>query len=165
MLATLPEPVSFVVKAELKQHPFAGWFLRRIGAEFVERFDARQGTADAARLSERAQDGQPLFFFPEGTFTRYPGLLGFHMGAFLTAAENDLAILPITIRGSRSVLRSDDWFPRRGTVAVIVGQPISRQDSGGESSWDAALQLRNRARGEILRHAGEQDLALERGLS
>lgn len=165
MVATLPDPVSFVVKAELEQHPFAGWFLRRLGAEFVERFDARRGSADAARLSQSARLGQPLFFFPEGTFTRHPGLLGFHMGAFLTAAENDLAVVPITIRGSRSVLRSDDWFPRRGTVAVIVGEAISRRDSGGESSWDTALQLRNEARAEILKHVGEQDLALARGLN
>jgi 1-acyl-sn-glycerol-3-phosphate acyltransferase len=161
MVALLPKPVSFIAKAELAGHPFAGWFLRRIGAEFVERFDASQGTADAARLSQKAREDQPLFFFPEGTFTRYPGLLGFHLGAFLTAAENDLAVVPITIRGSRSVLRSDDWFPRRGAVAVIVGEPISSQATG----WDAALELRNTARAEILRHVGEQDLALERGLS
>jgi hypothetical protein len=63
------------------------------------------------------------------------------------------------------VLRSDDWFPRRGAVAVIVGEAISRQDSVGQSSWDTALQLRNKARAEILKHVGEQDLALERGLS
>lgn len=161
MVALLPEPVSFIVKAELGSHPFAGWFLRRIGAEFVERFDARQGTADAERLSKQAQRGKPLFFFPEGTFTRYPGLLGFHMGAFLTAAENGLAVVPITIRGSRSVLRSDDWFPRRGPVAVVVGEPITSNGTG----WEAALKLRNKARAEILRHVGEQDLALERGLS
>ncbi len=164
MVATLPEPVSFVVKAELEQHPFAGWFLRRIGAEFVERFDARKGTADAARLSERAQQGQPLLFFPEGTFSRSPGLLGFHMGAFLTAAENNLAVVPITIRGSRSVLRSDDWFPRQGPVAVIIGEPIASQEAGEQSDWGRAVELRNGARAEILKHVGEQDLALERGL-
>jgi 1-acyl-sn-glycerol-3-phosphate acyltransferase len=161
MVATLPEPVSFVVKAELEQHFFAGWFLRRIGAEFVERFDARQGTVDAAHLSQRAKRAEPLFFFPEGTFTRYPGLLAFHMGAFLTAADNGLSVIPITIRGSRSVLRSDDWFPRRAALALVVGEPITSRETG----WEAALELRNKARAEILRHVGEQDLALGRGLA
>lgn len=161
MVATLPRAASFVVKAELKEQPFPRWFLSRIGAEFVERFDVRQGTADAERLSRRAAGSTPLFFFPEGTFTRYPGLLGFHMGAFITAAANDLPVVPITIRGSRSVLRSDDWFPRRGPLAVIIGKPLT----GSGEGWEAALALRNQAREEILRHVGEHDLGLDRGLS
>ena len=160
LTAILPAPVSFVVKAELKRQRFPNWFLTRIGAQFVERFDIQQGTEDARRLTRQATDGAPLMFFPEGTFTRSPGLLGFHMGAFLTAAANGLPIVPITIRGSRSVLRSDDWFPRRGAVAVVVGPTVEEE---GED-WNSALVMRDRSRSEILRHVGEQDLALERGL-
>jgi 1-acyl-sn-glycerol-3-phosphate acyltransferase len=159
LVAILPLPVSFVVKAELKRQRFANWFLNRIGVQFVERFDIQQGTEDARRLTRQAADGAPLMFFPEGTFTRSPGLLGFHMGAFVTAAANQLPVVPITIRGSRSVLRSDDWFPRRGPVAIVIGQAVEER---GED-WNSALVLRDRARSEILRHLGEQDLALERG--
>ena len=158
LVSVLPDPVVFVAKAELAKRPFARWFLERINAVFVERFDAEQGTADARSLAEQARQGARLLFFPEGTFTRYPGLLGFHMGAFAAAAESELPVVPITIRGSRSVLRSDDWYPRRGTIAIVVGEPLAADGTG----WEAALQLRNRAREEILRHVGEQDLVLER---
>ncbi len=162
LTASLPYPVVFVAKAELEQQVFPRWFLNRLGALYVARFDVRQGSADARRLSAQAGQGAPLTFFPEGTFTRYPGLLAFHMGAFVTAADNGLPVVPVTLRGTRSVLRSDDWFPRRGPVAVIVGAPC--QVAAGESGWSAALALRNAARAEILKHAGEQDLALERVL-
>ncbi len=161
MLASLPDPVSFVAKAELREKRFANWFLSRIGAHFVERFDAARGSKDADRLVGLAGTGGSLMVFPEGTFTRYPGLLAFRMGAFVTAAVNRLPVVPITIRGSRSVLRSDDWFLRRGTIVIIVGKPLSADGD----DWDAALALRNRARSEILKHVGEQDLALERGLT
>ena len=161
LLSILPHPVSFVAKAELQDRPFPHWFLRRIRAQFVERFDVQQGTADAHRLAKQAHAGIPLMFFAEGTFTRYPGLLPFHMGAFATAAENDLSVVPITLRGTRSILRSDDRFPRRGTVAVIIGEPL--ECSGRD--WKAALEVRNKARQQILRHLGEPDLAGERALN
>jgi 1-acyl-sn-glycerol-3-phosphate acyltransferase len=160
LLACLPEPVAFVAKGELRQKRFARWCLGRIGVQFVERFDPDQGSRDAARLAERAAAGIPLLYFPEGTFTRYPGLLAFHMGAFLSAATNDLPVVPVGIRGTRSVLRSDDWFPRRGPVAVIIDAPLP---PAGDD-WESVLELRNRARAAVLRHTGEQDLALERGL-
>jgi 1-acyl-sn-glycerol-3-phosphate acyltransferase len=83
------------------------------------------------------------------------------MGAFVTAAENGLPVVPITIRGTRSVLRSNDWFPRRETVAVIIGEPV---ECGGQD-WNAALEVRNKVRQQILRHLGEPDLAGERALS
>jgi 1-acyl-sn-glycerol-3-phosphate acyltransferase len=158
LLSILPYPVSFVAKAEFQNQRFSHWVLKRIHTQFVERFDVRQGTADARRLAKQASEGMPLMFFPEGTFTRYPGLLPFHMGAFVTAAENDLPVVPITLRGTRSILREDDWFPRRGTVAVVIGEPL---ECGGQD-WNAALDVRNRARRQILRHLGEPDLAGKR---
>lgn len=154
LLSILPYPVSFVAKAELQDQPFPHWFLKRIHTQFVERFDVQQGRASARRLAKQAHEGVPLMFFAEGTFTRYPGLLPFHMGAFVIAAENDLPVVPITLRGTRSVLRSNDWFPRRGTVAVIVGGPL---ECSGQD-WNAALKIRDRARQEILSHLGEPDL-------
>ncbi len=154
VIAALPSPAAFVAKAELQQNRFAHWFLQRLNASFVERFDAKQGIADAQRVSERAQESIPLMYFPEGTFTRSPGLLAFRMGAFITAAQANLPVIPITLRGTRSILRDDSHFPRRGTVAVIIGQPI--KPTGND--WHAALELRNQARHEVLRHLGEPDL-------
>jgi 1-acyl-sn-glycerol-3-phosphate acyltransferase len=158
LVSILPQPVSFVAKAELQSQRFPNWFLKRINAQFVARFDAQQGTADAQRLAEQAREGAPLMFFPEGTLTRHPGLLPFHMGAFVTAAANDLPVVPVTLRGTRSILRSTDWFPRRGAIAVIIGEPLKPHGR----DWNAALALRDQTREQILRHLGEPDLALER---
>ncbi len=158
LLATLPRPVAFVAKAELQSRPLARWFLRRLGARFVERFDPRQGSADLRNLVDDARRGVTLLFFPEGTFTRAPGLRPFHMGAFLTAAESGAPVIPIALRGTRSLLRSDHWFPRRGPVTVIVGEAL--HPAGGD--WHAALELRDRARQWILGTLAEPDLAGER---
>ena len=60
-----------------------------------------------------AKEGRLFVFFPEGTFTRRAGLLGFYMGAFKVAADAGLPVVPGILRGVRTLLRGDQWFPRR----------------------------------------------------
>ncbi len=154
LAAALPRDCRFVVKSELQANPVARLFLQRIGAVFVERFDPQQGQADTQQLERlaRASD-QPLFFFPEGTFTDAPGLLPFRMGAFVVAARVGLPVVPVAIRGSRALLPGGSWCPRRGAVAVTVGERLEPPGS----DWAAAIVLRDRARAVILERCGEPD--------
>lgn len=101
-------------------------------------------------------------FFPEGTFTRMPGLLPFHMGAFELAAQGGLAVVPVAVRGTRSMLRSDSWFPRAGTITVAVGSPIDPATAPGHDDWAKSCWLRDECRRFLLRHVAEPDLAEER---
>jgi len=87
LTAALPPRFGFVIKREMAAVPLAGAVLRRLGSEFVERFNRQRGAADARRVLRNASNGHSLVFFPEGTFTRTPGLLKFHTGAFATAAR------------------------------------------------------------------------------
>ena len=156
LVAALPIEFSFVAKAELQRQFFPRLFLRRIGVVFVERFDKQRGVADSRRTVQTVQAGRSLAFFPEGTFTRMPGLLPFRMGAFVAAAEAGVPVAPVTIRGNRSLLRADSRFPRRGGIRVIVAAPIHPQGT----DWSAAVKLRDDVRTSILQHLGEPDLAL-----
>jgi 1-acyl-sn-glycerol-3-phosphate acyltransferase len=150
-----PEPLRFVAKVEFRAQFVAGLFLKRLGAEFVERFDFKRGAEDADRLIGSARARLALAFFPEGTFTRRPGLAPFHLGAFVVAAQAGLPIVPVTIRGTRSVLRSGSWLPRRSPVAVVISAPIAPEGN----DWQAVMRLRNAARTQILRDCAEPDLA------
>jgi len=132
-----------------------------MGARFVERFDREKGVADAKRLTEDAQAGTALAYFPEGTFINRPGILSFQMGAFSAAAEAGVPVVPIAIRGTRAVLVGKSWFPRQGRIRVAIGRPIACDpDAGG--IWQQALELRAQARAHILAHAGEPDMSAER---
>jgi 1-acyl-sn-glycerol-3-phosphate acyltransferase len=155
LVASLPGCYAFVAKRELEDNVISRLFLKRMGSEFVERFDFHQGVEDTGRLKDAAMQGQPLIFFPEGTFCRRPGLLPFKMGAFLVGAQAAAAVVPVSIRGTRSILHPDHWFPRRGTVSITVGTGL-REDN---TDWDAAIRLKDAARAEILRHCGEPDLS------
>ena len=155
VVAALSRQFSFVAKCELKEQFIPRVYLEHIGTEFVERFEFERSVEDVKRLLEVTRAGQSLIFFPEGTFCRAPGLLPFRMGAFAVAAQAGVPVVPMTIRGTRVILRDGQWFPRRGTISITIGVPIHPEGT----DWPAAVKLRNAARAEILRHCGEPDLA------
>ncbi len=155
--AALPAdfPHAFVAKREFLGHFVSRLFLRGIGAVFVERFDAQQGVEHVEDVAGALEQGDSPVFFPEGTFDRRPGLLAFRSGAFSVAAKAGVPLVPVAIRGARSMLRGNDWFPYRGAVSITFCAPI--QAPGCE--WRDVMLLRDQARSEILKYCGEPDLA------
>lgn len=83
------------------------------------------------------------------------------MGAFVTAMEAQLPVVPVAISGTRGVLRSGSWYPHRGRLKVTVGTAILPPAPTGDprDNWRAALQLREATRQHILEHCDEPDLA------
>jgi 1-acyl-sn-glycerol-3-phosphate acyltransferase len=152
--AALDRAASFVAKRELLDHWIPRIFLQRLGAEFVERFDVQRGIEDAGKFAGALRGGKSLIVFPEGTFRRMPGLLPFRMGAFVIAAQAGAPLVPVVLRGTRSALREGQWLFRRTMISVTFCAPIVPQGS----DWNAAIDLRDRARAEILRLCGEPDL-------
>ncbi|TIX92835.1 MAG: 1-acyl-sn-glycerol-3-phosphate acyltransferase, partial [Mesorhizobium sp.] len=154
LAAVLPREPAFVAKKELAGQVFAGPFLRRLSTLFVERYDVTGSLSDLKAVTKIARQGHILVFFPEGTFTRRPGLSAFYLGAFKIAVDADLPVLPGIIRGTRSMLRGDQWFPRRTPVTIEISAPIV--PSG--TDFESALRLRDAARQAILARCGEPDL-------
>ncbi|HWM93363.1 MAG TPA: AMP-binding protein [Thermoanaerobaculia bacterium] len=154
LTALLTPDLGYVVKRELAKTVFSRLPLERLGAVFVERFDAGQGAEESRKVAEAVRDGESLVIFPEGTFTRIPGLRPFRMGTFVVAAQTGAPVVPVAIRGARSKLRGDEWFPRRGGVELSVLSPV-RPDG---SDWAAAVRLRDAVRVQVLAACGEPDL-------
>ncbi|MBI5898193.1 MAG: AMP-binding protein [Rhodocyclales bacterium] len=152
LAAVLPEPVAFVAKRELAGHPVLGPLLRRMGVHFVERADPRQGAEDARRLGGLA-DGPRLLFFAEGTFGPAAGLRAFRLGAFQVAAGRGIPVLPLTLTGTRELLRDGRWWPRRIRPGVDFGAPLVPHGA----DWTAVLALRDATRAAILANCGEPD--------
>jgi acyl carrier protein len=154
LTALLPPRFAYVVKSELAKSFVTRIFLRALGAVFVERFDPAQGTEETRKVLETVRNGESLVIFPEGTFHRGPGLLPFRLGTFMVAAEAGVPVVPVVIRGTRSLLRGGGFFPRRGTATVTVLPSAASSATG----WTAAVQLRDTVRAAILERCGEPDL-------
>jgi 1-acyl-sn-glycerol-3-phosphate acyltransferase len=145
---------AFVAKGELRMNSLTRVFVSGLGAVFVERFDVQKSAEHADELVAAAKRGVSLIVFPEGTLVRHTGLMPFRAGAFQAAAQAGVPVVPLALRGVRSVLRDGTWYPRRAPVSVTVGAPIAPEGD----DWNATLKLRDAVRAEILLHCGEPDL-------
>ena len=156
LLAILPwRNNAFVAKRELREGFITRTFVAGLGAQFVERFDVQKSAGDADELAQAAKRGVSLIVFPEGTLVRHTGLMPFRAGAFLSAAQAGIPVVPVALRGVRSVLRDGTWYPRRAPISVTVSAPVAPDGS----DWNAAVRLRDQVRKQILRHCGEPDLS------
>ena len=156
LTAALPPRFAFVIKREMAAVPLAGALLRRLGSEFVERFDRGRGARDARRVLRNASEGRSLVFFPEGTFTRQPGLLGFHTGAFASASRAGCPLVPAVVRGTRRALAPNRPLPLPGPVELEILAPLTARADVPDDR--AIADLRDRARAAMLAALGEPDL-------
>jgi acyl carrier protein len=151
LIAALPRPFGFVAKGELRRSFALRLFLQRLGAEFVERFDAERGVRDAAHLVDAVSRGRSLVFFPEGTFAPKGTLLPFHLGAFLTAVRAHVPLVPVVLRGNRELLPDGTWWPRRAQLELEICEPLMPLEDGGDA-FASALNLRVAAQRAIALH-------------
>ena len=158
--AVLPPRFSFVIKREAATLPVAGLLMRRIGSEFVDRFNRGGRQSAARRVIRRVEEGHSLVFFPEGTFTAEPGLRRFHVGAFVAAARAQQPLVPVVIRGARRSMPSGAIVPRTGRIEVDILEPLIPSDSR-----HAAEELRHEARRRMLARLDEPDLDLRAAAS
>jgi 1-acyl-sn-glycerol-3-phosphate acyltransferase len=157
MQAALPPRFAFVIKKEMSRVPLAGLLLRRLGSEFVDRFNRQAGAADARRVVRTAGSGQAIGFFPEGTFVPAPGLGRFHAGAFVAADRAGVPVVPVVIRGTRAILPAERALCRPGEIEIEVLEPLSP----GAEGADRARRLLAASRRAMLARLGEPDLAPE----
>ena len=151
MAAALPPRFGFVIKREMNDVPVAGLLLRRIGSEFVERFNRHKGGTDARRVLRTAASGHRWCSFPKARSRPRPGLGKFHTGAFAIAARAGCPVVPAVILGTRRNMPATRVLPRpgphRSELRRSRSSPVTPSAAGGD---DPALTLRDRSRAAIL---------------
>jgi 1-acyl-sn-glycerol-3-phosphate acyltransferase len=156
LFGVLPPRFSFVIKKEVTKIKFAALLLNRLGHKFVDRFNRHEGAADARRILRAALGGDSVVFFAEGTFHPEPGLHRFHVGAFVTARQAGLKVVPVVIRGTRQAFGGNDRLPRPGRLEVEILEPLPAPDPDDPHS---VTHVRDESRRRILERLGEPDLA------
>lgn len=118
--AALPPDFAFVIKKEMVRVPLASLLLRRLGSQFVERFNQHKGGVDARRVLKLAATGQSLVFFPEGTFNEVRQVGRFLGGAFTTATRSQMPVVAMAIHGTRAVLPPSGLTVHRLPIRVEI---------------------------------------------
>jgi len=154
LLGHLPLDVRIVAKEEVLGWPLVGTFVRKVGHPTVDRRDVRRSVEDRRKVAGRLKEGEAILFFPEGTFIRAAGLGPFRLGAFETAVESGVPVVPVALQGARRILPAGAALPRAGSVGIWIGPPMAPEGKGTE----AAIRLRTRVFDAIAEHCGEPKL-------
>ena len=152
---SLPYQLRIMAKESLGSIPFLGWHLRRTGHMLVDRRhpDRSRIFGWASRLTS---NGLSLIVFPEGTRSLDGRVGRFRAGSFLLALEAGLSIVPISVSGSRHVMRKGRLMTCPGEVSLTVHEPLRMPVPELPTIRDAReLAARVRA---IVQPAAEQDL-------
>lgn len=123
LAATVPRRCTFLAAAELLTRPVLGRLIRLFPAVPIRRggFDRRAIKDCLARLDR----GDALVIFPEGNISADGRLQPAQDGIAFVAARAHAAIIPVGIAGTHEVWPSGTIWPRRGTIAVRIGEAIA----------------------------------------
>jgi 1-acyl-sn-glycerol-3-phosphate acyltransferase len=140
LFASLPHQLRIVAKESLGSIPFLGWHLHRTGHLLVDR---RNPGADIVQKMRRlVREGHSLIVFPEGTRS-VDGRVGrFKKGSFLVAVDAGLPVVPVSVSGTRHVMRKGRLMVCPGRVSVTVHDPVP---TAGVTR-DGVIALGNRVR-------------------
>jgi 1-acyl-sn-glycerol-3-phosphate acyltransferase len=123
IFAMLPYQLRIIAKESLGNFPFLGWHLRRTGHLLVDR-----RKPDRAGILKRwkalVEQGLSLIIFPEGTRSQTGRVGIFKAGSFLLAIEAGLPIVPLSVDGTRRVMRKGRLMTCPGHVTLAVHAPI-----------------------------------------
>jgi fatty-acyl-CoA synthase len=151
LLSILPTDIIFIGKKELLNSKILKFVFKKLGYLTVDRMDFSKSIENKNKLEKAAQQGQSIVIFPEGTFSYATGLRPFKLGAFMIAAETKTPICPVSIQGSRSILRGANLLPKPGRINVTISKPIIPKNT----QWDEMIRLHRLVRAEIAKHCGE----------
>jgi len=152
----------FVSKVENRHIPFIGTFLKQMGHLTFDRADRDARLNQSKEIEDLLQRGESVFVFPEGTFLPEDGVRPFQLGAFKAAVTTGAPIIPVSVAGTRQILREGTWLPRPGNITITLSPPIYPRelnghsaDSGDAGDWHQLIHLRDAARAAIGKHSGE----------
>jgi 1-acyl-sn-glycerol-3-phosphate acyltransferase len=144
LLATVPGQVRMMAKRSLFRIPVFGWSLRAGGFIPIDRGDRSTARESFSAAMARLRGGASILLFPEGTRGMTDRLLPFQRGGFLLAIKLGLPIVPVGIRGTRTVQRKGSLLIHPGRVTVRYGTAIAVADYGLKGKGELVALVREK---------------------
>ncbi|MBI3663591.1 MAG: 1-acyl-sn-glycerol-3-phosphate acyltransferase [Acidobacteria bacterium] len=132
----LPANFRIMAKATLFHLPFLGWHLRRSGHMPIARDNPRRAARSLLEAATHVREGTSVFVFPEGGRSPDGRFKEFKAGTFLLAIKAGVSVVPVTLNGTRAVLKMNSFHVHPGRIEMILHPPIST-DGMHSASADA----------------------------
>ena len=136
--------LKWVMKQELRKVPGIGIGCEKAGHIFVDRRNPKKARVAIDQALKRLGDGVGILFFPEGTRSSSGKLLPFKKGAFRTAIEQQLPVLPVTVQGTREINPNKTLYVFPGKARLTIHPPIETVGLDVNDVGDLSDQTRER---------------------
>lgn len=135
-----PVALFYIAKIELKKIPIMGHYMTISGMIFIDRKNKEKAMESMRRAGESIKAGRNVISFPEGTRSKSGEVGVFKRGSFIIAKDNQIGIVPITIKGTEKILPNGTFKLQSGTVHVHFN-PIIHPQAFKEMEVDQIAEL------------------------
>ena len=121
-----------VGKKSLKWIPFFGQMYWLTGNILIDRKNSNKALNTIALTAKKIQEKQlSVWLFPEGTRSYGGGLLPFKTGAFRTAIQAEVPLVPVCASNTHNTINLNRW--NNGKMIIEFLEPIALNSDGTES--------------------------------
>ncbi|MFY8274278.1 1-acylglycerol-3-phosphate O-acyltransferase [Pseudoalteromonas sp. SSDWG2] len=121
-------------KKSLKWIPFFGQLYWLSGNILIDRSNRKKAMATINKTTEKLkQGGLSLWMFPEGTRSYGRGLLPFKTGAFHTAVNANIPVIPVVMSNTHKSIKLNRWD--NGTIYIKMLAPQLLDGSAGAREY------------------------------
>ncbi len=132
LFRAVPVPLRFLLKHEMTRVPLVGRYAKAMGMVFIDRSNRRAATAFLKQSAQVLRDGANLCIFPEGTRSLTGVVAPFKGGAFQSAIDGGVDVVPVALEGSGAVLYPRGFFRvRPGIIRVSFAKPLPTTTEAG----------------------------------
>jgi 1-acyl-sn-glycerol-3-phosphate acyltransferase len=142
LLAFLKVQFRWLAKEELFKIPFFGYAMQRVGYISINRSDRRSAFLSLKRAAQIIRGGVSVLIFPEGTRSLDGQIRPFKKGGFILALDAGVPIVPVVIRGTRSIMPKERLRIRPGRVSLEILAPIDTTAYTRKSKEDLIAAVR-----------------------
>ncbi len=117
---THPE-TTFLSKKEVFYVPFFGILMKLQGCVFIDRRNSERAKQSLKEVVDKLKKGMNFIIYPEGTRSKDGKLQPFKPGILkiINELEEKTSIVPVTIIGSRKIMKKGSFLLNRGKVVVV----------------------------------------------
>lgn len=146
LVTTLGIQFRWIIKKEILKLPIFGYALYASRNIFIDRSNTARAIESINNGIDRLPKGVSVMVFAEGTRSPDGRIHEFKKGGFVTAVRRKIPILPVTVNGSRRVMRKGSFTLKPGKIQIVIGNPI---DTSGYTT-DTVQDLIDKARQAII---------------
>ena len=139
----LPVQLRWVAKASLFRVPFMGWAMGAAGYIPVARKSRKKSYQAFLNAIESIRAGSSIVIFPEGTRSEDGKIGTFKKGGQLLAQRAEVPMVPVTVIGTRDIIRKGSMLIHPGPVQIIVSPHVTLKGKDTKKGDEILQAIRN----------------------